>query len=324
MGLIILLQTQYMEGFKMNIKLKKGIRVILCLALTVGTYLYLCMIVTPKDINDSGGTLYYNGMGCLAEPDNSLDTIIFGNSDVYSGFSPAVLLEEYGYHSYASGRARQNVENINDLLKKTLKTQSPGLVILETDCFFEERAGFSSDFNVLAAPFIYHSRWKEIQLRDFYHRPSRKNSIDVNKGYISSNLVFNTDLPEDYMGDPTATATEIPQKNAAAIEDIIKTCKRNNIEVLFVGIPSPCSWDYSKHNAVQELAQKHKIPFVDMNVQWDAYGIDFKTDFRDNGNHLNSYGATKVSKYIGAYIKENYSNFLAYKEAERMGESQDV
>lgn len=308
----------------MNLKLKKILSVVLCLVLTIGTYLYLCMIVIPKDINDSGGTLYYNGMGCLAEPDNSLDTIIFGNSDVYSGFSPAVLLEEYGYTSYASGRARQNVENISDLLKKTLKTQSPGLVILETDCFFEERAGFSTDFNLLAAPFIYHSRWKEIRGRDFYRRPSRKNSIDVNKGYIASDLVFNTDLPEDYMGDPSTAAAEIPQKNATTIEDIIKICKRNNIEVLFVEMPSPYSWDYTKHNAVKELAEKHNIPFIDMNIQRDVYGIDLKTDFRDNGNHLNSHGAAKVTQHIGAYMKENYSDFLERKAIERVGENRDV
>ncbi len=294
----------------MNIRLKKVLIAVLCVVVSLGVYLYLCMIVIPKDVNDSGGTLYYNGMGCLAEPENSLDVIVFGNSDVYSGFSPAVLLEKFGYNSYASGRARQNVENINDLLKMTLKKQKPGLVILETDCFFEERTGFSSDFNLFFAPFIYHSRWKEIKLRDFYQRPSRENSIDISKGYIPSDLVFHTDFQEDYMGNPNAEAAEIPQKNLKHIDEFIKICHQNNIEVLMVELPSPYSWTYSRHNAVQKLAEKYELPFIDMNVQRDAYGLNLRTDFRDNGNHLNSNGAAKVTEYIGSYVKANYANVL--------------
>lgn len=302
----------------MNVKLKKIIVAILCVVLSFSTYLYLCMIVIPKDVNDSGGTLYYNGMGCLAEPDNSLDVIVFGNSDVYSGFSPAVLSEKFGYNSYASGRARQSVENINDLLKKTLKTQKPGLIILETDCFFEEGNGFSSDFNLFAAPFIYHSRWKEIKLRDFYQRPSRENSIDVNKGYIASDLVFKTTLQEDYMGSPDAESAEIPHKNIKNIQEFIKVCRQNDIEVLFVELPSPYSWTYAKHNAVQNLAEKHEVPFIDMNIPSEEYCVNLKTDFRDNGNHLNSFGAEKATEYIGSYVKKNYSDLLDNRAVEGM------
>lgn len=294
----------------MNTKRKKIIGVMLCVVLSFSAYLYLCMIVIPKDVNDSGGTLYYNGMGCLAEPVNSLDIIVFGNSDVYSGFSPALLSEKFGYRSYASGRALQNVENINDLLRKTLKTQNPRLVILETDCFFETRKSFSGDFNLLAAPFIYHSRWKEIKFRDFYQRPSRENSVDVNKGYIASDLVYNTSFQEDYMGSPDTLAAEIPQKNVKHIQEFLKICKQHDIEVLFVELPSPHSWDYSKHNAVKSLAEEHEVTFIDMNIQRDVYGIDLKTDFRDNGNHLNSIGAEKVTEYIGSYVKENYASLF--------------
>lgn len=308
----------------MKMKLKKIFAVMLCAFLSFGIYLYLCMIVLPKDINDSGGALYYNGMGCLAEPENSLDMIVFGNSDVYSGFSPAVLSEKFGYASYASGRARQNVENINDLLKKTLKTQKPGLVILETDCFFEETKGFSSDFNLFFAPFIYHSRWKEIKFRDFYQRPSRENIVDLNKGYIPSDLVFKTDFQEDYMGDPDEKPAQIPQKNVRHIESFIKFCEKNDIAVLFVELPSPYSWNYSKHNAVQILAEKHGISFIDMNVQRDLYNVNLKTDFRDNGNHLNSYGAEKVTEYIGSYVQENYGDLLEKTAIERMSDNQNL
>lgn len=295
----------------MKTKLKKIAVVVLCIVFSLSVFLYLGMIVTPKDINDSGGPLYYNGMGFLAEPKNSLDIMVYGNSDVYSGFSPEVLSQKFGYTSYASGRMMQNMENINDLLEQTLKCQDPKLIILETDCFFEERSQYVSDFNLFANTFIYHSRWKEIKLRDFCQRPSRKSNVDVNKGYIRSDLVFKSDYPDDYMGEPNAAAATITPRNAKEISKFFSICHQNNIKVLLVELPSPSSWDYTKHNAVQKIADQYKLPFMDLNINRDAYGLDMKTDFRDNGNHLNNSGAVKATEYIGSYIKDNYSHLFA-------------
>ncbi len=306
MGWIILHPIQYTEDFDMNAKCKKWLTALLCIAMSFGVFFYLGMIVTPKDINDSGGSLYYNGMGFLAEPKNSLDIMVYGNSDVYSGFSPEVLKNTYGYSAYASGRMLQNMKNINDLLEKTLQCQTPKLIILETDCFFEERSQYVSDFNLFAPTFIYHSRWKEIKLRDFTQRPSRKSNVDVNKGFISSDLVYKTDFPEDYMGDPEVQPAVISQHNAKEIDDFIQTCRRNQIEVLLVELPSPHSWDYAKHYAVQSVAEKYDLRFVDLNLQRDTYGLVLQTDFRDNGNHLNNSGAQKATNFIGAYICDHF------------------
>lgn len=311
MGWTTLPQIQSTEDSNMNTKLKKCLIALICAVLSLGIFLYLGMIVTPKDINDSGGSLYYNGMGFLAEPKNSLDIIVYGNSDVYSGFWPDKLSEKYGYTSYASGRMLQNMKNINDLLEKTLECQNPRLIILETDCFFEERSQNVSDFNLFASTFIYHSRWKELQARDFYQLPSRKNNMDINKGFISSDRIGNTDFSEDYMGDPNTEAALISQHNAKEIDEFIKTCQKSNIPVLLVELPSPYSWTYANHNAVHELASEYGLPFIDLNIQREECGLDLKTDFRDNGNHLNNSGAEKATNYIGAYVQENFGDLFA-------------
>lgn len=291
----------------MNDKLKKWGVVFLCAVLSVGVYLYVGMVLTPKDINDSGGPMYYNGMGFLAEPKDSLDVMVYGNSDVYSGFYPKVLLEEFGYTSYASGRALQNMDNINDLLKKTLERQTPKLVILETDCFYEERSQFLGDFNVFAPPFLYHARWKELTPRDFFTVPSRTGTVDASKGYIDSELVCPADYPQDYMGDTAQPPEPISRKNRRQIDLFLQTCQQHGLPVLLVELPSPHSWDYSRHNAVQALADEYGLPFLDLNAQGD-YPLDLATDFRDNGNHLNRIGASKATAYIGGYISRNYAD----------------
>lgn len=294
----------------MKMKLKKTVINILCLVLSLVIYLYLCVIVTPKDINDAGGALYYNGMGFLAEPENSLDIMVYGNSDVYSGFAPAVIFEKQGYTSYASGRARQTVGNIYPLLKKTLKTQSPSLVILEVDCLFEEEGQSANQADLLYAPFVYHSRWKELKARDFYTFPDRAGSVDINKGYINSNRIYNTNINEAYMGDKNTAPAQLTQDNQKDLREFLSVCKANEITVFFLELPNVNSWNYAKHNAVAKIAEEEGIHFLDLNAKPEGYQLDTKQDFRDNGDHLNRKGAYKTSSYIADFLKEQYGDIL--------------
>lgn len=294
--------------------LKKHIGTILCIVLSVCVYFYSCVVVTPKDINDSGGALYYNGMGFLAENENTLDIVMYGNSNVYSGFSPAVLFDTCGFTSYASGRQRQTVENINGLLRKTLKTQNPKLVILEMDCLFEEKDNDMDGADIMYAPFVYHSRWKEIKPRDFYTLPNRTSSVDVNKGYINSNYAYDTNLVVNYMGDVNSSPAPISQENLREVNELLSICQKNNIDVMFLVLPSASSWTYAKHNAVNELAKQNNIPFLDLNTISHEYGFNLDTDFRDNGSHLNRVGAYKASVYVSEYLRKNYSSVIENKQ----------
>ena len=288
-----------------NNKIKKLIYLSVCIVISIILYLYMCMVVTPKTINDKGGQLYYRGMGFIAEPANSLDVMIFGNSDVYSGFSPAVLFENYGITSYASGRPSETMKNINPILKESLKNQKPDLVILEADCFYSKNSLSPDPANVLLSPFIYHSRWKEINKKDFYSLPSRKNSSDINKGFIPSTKVYNASEKKGYMGSSDAMPRSLSKDNMSEVEEFITTCKNNDIPVMLLALPSPSSWNYGKHNAVKLISEEHDIEFLDMNVPGKEFKTDLKSDFRDNGNHMNVTGAEKSTDYIGKYISSN-------------------
>ena len=53
------------------------------------------------------------------------------------------------------------------------------------------------------------------------------------------------------------------------------------------------------------FARENGIPFLDLDLKRKEIGFSWKTDSRDAGNHLNCYGAKKVSLYVGQYIKNH-------------------
>ena len=72
-----------------------------------------------------------------------------------------------------------------------------------------------------------------------------------------------------------------------------------------VQVPSQTTWTYARHNAVNDYAKKNGIPFLDLDLKRKEIGFSWKTDSQDAGNHLNCYGAKKVSLYVGQYIKNH-------------------
>ena len=90
-------------------------------------------------------------------------------------------------------------------------------------------------------------------------------------------------------------------------EEFITQCEENDIDVMFVEMPTANSWNYKKHNGMTKYAKELGIPFVDLNTTEGKNAINWKKDTRDGGRHLNCYGAKKVTREIGKYISENYT-----------------
>jgi hypothetical protein len=69
------------------------------------------------------------------------------------------------------------------------------------------------------------------------------------------------------------------------------------------------SWykDASKmFNTIADIAAENNIPFSDYNKKINELGFDFKSDM-SNPDHMNVYGAEKVSTLLGKYLVESYS-----------------
>lgn len=255
----------------------------------------------------------------LRDPENTTDVVCLGSSDMWSGFVPTTLWENYGFTSVVSSFSHQSVQQAQDMLESIRKVQNPKLVILEIDTLYDGRgpkeviapgskskfddffdtmdpAAFESTITSKFSLFSFHNIWKD------YQKMSDRSKYS--HGYLFNDTVRKM-KPKNYMIETEERDIPIASKSNE-LRDFVKYCRDNDIQVLFLEMPSFSSWTYARHNAVQDLAGELGVEFLDLNFKYEDIGISVTDCFRDWGNHLNYYAACKVTNYVGAYIRDNY------------------
>ena len=169
----------------------------------------------------------------------------------------------------------------------------------------------------------YHSRWNEINKSDFVDFFAYKDNYSA--GYqIGSVLVPGTNTLEGvnalaaelmvvndvrdsftyengirtaFQTEEDIYSTEIVESNIEYLVKLKELCDQNGATLLMTKI--------HRYNAVKEVCDRYGIAFLDL--QYDAdLGIDVSKDFYDGGMHMNASGASKVSRFLGNYLKENF------------------
>lgn len=192
------------------------------------------------------------------------------------------------------------------MLKTAFRTQSPKLVIFETNTMFRNPGFMKNVYYSLTEPLEYyfpvikyHNAWKV--LFDGSEKP--KNNY---KGFRIRSNASAYEGDEEYM-KATKKKAEIPGFVKIYMEKIIRLCRDHGAELLLVSAPSPKNYNYEKHNSLEEYAGEHNLTYIDLNMQYRDMGIDWKKDSYDKGDHLNLSGSRKTTEYIGKYLQENYS-----------------
>lgn len=244
-----------------------------------------------------------------AEPDNSLDILFFGDSESYAAFSPRHLYSKYGYSSYVCGTAAQKVCDTYAILKYAFETQSPKVIVLETNCLFrdlkskEENPDLVMNCLTDTLPvFANHASWKKAARKLL--PKSRDERRRKQKGFIVRKNVI------PYKGGKYMKKTKkkrtLKKDISSYLEQIVTLCEENQAKLLLVSTPSPKNWNYKKHNGVQEWADSHSIDYIDLNLE-EGVKINWKKDTKDGGDHLNLSGAKKVTSFMGEYFRANYT-----------------
>lgn len=239
-----------------------------------------------------------------AEPEKTIDVLVLGDSESYNSISPMQMWQEHGITTYVCGQGGQRIQEAYYMLKTALKTQSPKVVLLETNELFRNPGTFKNMQISLAEPlryympvFRYHNLWKTA----FDER--KPENIDY-KGFSIRDAVA-AYQGKEYMKE-TKEAEIMSPFVQFHLELIRKLCDENGAQLLFVSAPSPTNYNYKKHNAVQEYADQYDIIYEDLNLKVEELGIDWNKDSQDRGDHLNVLGAEKFTKYLGQYLTENY------------------
>ena len=239
------------------------------------------------------------------EPEQTIDVLVAGDSESYTSVSPMDLWNKTGIAAYDCGQPGQRIQETYYMLKTAFKTQSPKLVLFETNTMFRD-PGFLKNIQLSVTEplgyyfpvFRYHNAWKAL----FDGPGGLKNSY---KGFEIRNKVVSYEGDEGYMKD-TKDKVEIPETVKTYMKKIRKLCADHGADFLLVSAPSPQNYNRQKYNALKNYASENGIPYVDMNMNYRDIGIDWKKDSYDRGDHLNIYGARKVTDYIGRYLTENY------------------
>lgn len=248
--------------------------------------------------------LNHSARSIFAEPDETIDTLFIGDSNVYSGVSPMVIWKEYGFTSYAWGEPSQRITETYEYLKQIYQHQKPKVVFIEPGNIFRDKSDVSNLNSLVKAMisrfFPVVSYHKNLDLHKLQNMKANPRSIT--KGFF---IRRQKKKPRIIKMRSEKTQERVPVSKVAQtyLKKSIELCRKNGSEVVLLSIPSYDAWNTKKHNSLKDMADENGVPFLDLNVILEK-NMNWKKDTPD-GTHLNITGAKKVSEWMGAYLNNN-------------------
>ena len=284
--------------------LKKCLRALAFLLVLGGLLAPVSLLLYPKNNTEEAGMLYASAAEILSQPENSIDVLFLGDSEAYSSFIPLSLWEQTGVPGFVCSSLDQKTYETVELLRMALSCQKPKVVVLETNVLY--RVYPSTD---RLAPLVeakipalrYHDRWKSLTKADFFSLPDFT-AASPDRGYHLLLKEKSADT-ECYM-QPMEEWEPLSRSNQGDLKKIQALCRENGAELLLFSSPSPTNWTMRRHNTVTDTAESLGLPYIDGNLL--DLGLNWDTDTSDGGDHLNYFGAQKVTSWLGSYLTRNY------------------
>ena len=302
------------------------ISILLVFALLLG---FFQALVVPKYMSSS---LEGNLISEYYRETTSHDVLFIGDCEVYEGFTPPTLWEEYGITSYIRGSAQQLAWQSYYLLAESLKIEKPKVAVFNVlalkygepqneaynrmtldgmkwsrEKIDAIRASMTEDESFLSYVFPllrFHSRWNQLTGEDLTYLFSR-DTVSHN-GYL-----MHTDVkPMDEEIEPfPLTDYTLPETAMDYLDRMRVLCEQNGVELVLIKAPTN-SWLYYWYDEWDEqicrYAAEHDLAYYNFIDLCDEIGIDWSTDTYDAGAHLNVYGAEKLTSYFGEILASKH------------------
>lgn len=293
--------------------LKVAAYVVVAVAVMLAFLVVGSRVMEPKDNSPEAGMIEPAANGIMGEKAGSIDVLVLGDSVAYNSISPTQLYHEHGFTSYTCASPGQALAYANTLLHRALEgphPQRPVLVLIEAAPLFTELSlgnALSRTAQDLFPLIEYHSRWKSLTLDDFTKQP-QATWTDELKGFrvYRETKPADDEARETHMA-PTGDTEAISRVNGAYLKRIVEYCRANGAEPVLISVPSIANWNMARHDSVSAWADEHGVGFVDFNTGSDKVEIDWTTQTKDGGNHLNYDGATAFTHALGQLLVQRYS-----------------
>lgn len=275
--------------------------------------------------------------GFYNEEEDQFEVMFFGPSHAYAAFSPLVIWEETGIKSYVFSTQQQPLWATYTYIKEALKTQSPALIVLECRMALGDKEYYMQEgddkavtypymddlplswnkvelavqsapepeerFGLLFNFMMYHSRWNDLHREDFTFR--RDEARDPYKGFVM--LEPQEPLQPRPASETVTQAVPLLEKNQYWLEEIIKLCQEEGIELWLIKSPSNLELEEKALlNTVEETARRYNVPFHDFNVDYADIGLDESMFF--DAHHMDALGAGKFSRYFAHILQSARPN----------------
>ncbi len=322
---------------------KTAVKIVLFCAVAAVLFGAVSYLVRPVWMEDND---YDSTYGFYREPRNTIETIFLGTSVVERGITPMVLYEEDGISAYNLASQNQPMmasyywlEEAYRLHEETLDTVVLDMSILKDDFregssryvkayagmrfsgvklrFMREYSNGIGDLvSNLSSVLSFHDRWKELERGDiakFVTRPEAYMRGYEPKQHIALKLVDSyEEIPVPlYEVESDDYLVDMYEENVTYFDRIVSFCETNDIRLVLIKTPQrgEHTWSDEAHNTCQALADANGLDFIDFNYEpyFDEIDFSFATDAYD-GYHLNLYGATKVTSWLGRYLAEECGN----------------
>lgn len=294
--------------------------------------------------------------GFYQEEKNSLDVVLIGASDVFTGFSPGLAYGEYGFTSYPYAVDSNTINFFKSQIEEVLKYQKPKCIIVETtgvrDAYDrslgdEQLAVMRQYTDVMPlshnktdtlnefvskgkltyyVPALAHCGKAENIENTIVKYSQKFRGFTYLKGITTSNskqsydkiLDVNDDLDTMALSDMTYTA----------LDNLLDYCDSLDCKIVFVRFPHRITDEdghnkLKQHNEIGRIITDRGFDFYNFDHAVDEIGLDLENDFYSD-SHLNAHGQIKLTRYLSELLIHRYDigkSDLSQKNVERWNTS---
>lgn len=296
--------------------------------------LFLFMLRSVTYMIRTNGEIKDIFLGFYAEEEDTIDVVMIGSSPVYPFYAAPQMWGEYGFTAYPLSSNVQQPRAGIYLVEEALKTQTPELFVFElrmytySDQVMTDNMAYtrgitdnlkyswnrirlinalvkdvSERYTYYLDIFKYHSNWKSLIYKDqltaiLYEREHPLKGFVVRDGVLpyEGSLYYENDA-----------VTPISPERESELRELLAYLREQELEALFIISPMAANENLQmQFNYMGEVVEEYGYAYLDMNDFVEEMGIDFATDYYDEGSHVNAAGAEKCTAFFGAYLDENY------------------